>query len=167
MNNTEFNQLLEIQWRRPLTPQEQQSVLAYLSKHPADQERWTEETRLRQLLAELPDAPVASNFTHRVMESVATAPRRSRPVYWIPEWAWLSPRVWGRRAILASGILGLLVLSGHSYQLHTRTQLARSVAEVSRLAALPGIDMLKDYDAIQRLSQVPPVVDEELLAALQ
>ena len=119
------------------------------------------------LLGQLPDVPLASNFTAQVLQAVATAPRQPRTAFLIPWWERLSPTTWARRAILASGLLGLIVLSGHSYQWHTRLQLARSVAEVSRAAALPDIEILRDYDAISRLSQVPPVVDEDLLAALQ
>ena len=167
MNSSEFNQLLEIQWRRRLTAVEQQRVLAHLAEHPAERERWAEEEGLKRLLGQLPDVPLASNFTAQVLQAVAKAPSRPRSAFLIHGWKWLSPTTWARRTILASGIIGLIVLISHSYQLHTRIQLARSVAEVSRVAALPDIEILKDYDAISRLSQVPPVVDEDLLAALQ
>jgi anti-sigma factor RsiW len=166
MNSLEFNRLLEARWRRPLTAEEGRELLTYLAEHPADRERWAEEVQLTRYLDELPNVPVASNFSARVLAAVAREPVRLQRPFAV-DWAWLRPVSWARRAILATGILGLVVLSGRSYQWHTRVELARSVAEVSCVAALPSLELLKDYDAIQRLSQVPPAVDEELLTALQ
>ncbi|MCX6895644.1 MAG: hypothetical protein NTZ16_09145 [Verrucomicrobia bacterium] len=87
------------------------------------------DARLDALLRALPDKPVASNFTARVLQQVGreTAARPARGSF-----TWL--------------------------RLHWLPRLA--------VASLPSPDMLKDFEAIRRLSQTPPA-DRELLALLQ
>jgi hypothetical protein len=47
-----------------------------------------------------------------------------------------------------------------------RAQEAREVASVSRLAGLPSIDWLENFDTINRLNKVK-VADDDLLTVLQ
>jgi hypothetical protein len=60
--------------------------------------------------------------------------------------------------------LGLF--SFREYQVIHRARIARQLAGVSRLAALPSMEWLKDFDTINGISQVK-VADDELLAALE
>jgi hypothetical protein len=57
-------------------------------------------------------------------------------------------------------------LSFHGYQAAQRAHAARELASVSRLASLPPMGWLKDFDTIERLNKVQ-VADDDLLAALQ
>ena len=56
-----------------------------------------------------------------------------------------------------------------SYERHEATQravLARNVATVADVAAVPNPDLMQDFEAVRRLGQTPPA-DEELLARLR
>ena len=66
-------------------------------------------------------------------------------------------------------MLFICVLSVNQYRISAREEVARSVAEVSRVAALPSLDVLMNFDAIKRLPEIPKdrQVDVELLAALK
>ena len=57
-------------------------------------------------------------------------------------------------------------LTFHQHELTARrTALARNVVLVAGSQPMPSVDALKNFDAIQRMSQ--PRADEELLALLQ
>lgn len=118
---------------------------------------------LRALLARLPDAPVASNFTARVMSAVEL--EESRPLRpWHVTWNW---RVLLPRSAVAATVVLLVGLAFHHYELTSqRTALAKNVALVAESLPLPSVDALKNFDVIQRMSQ-PAHADEELLALLQ
>jgi len=116
---------------------------------------------LRELLSRLPDAPVASNFTARVMQAVELEEsRRSRKWNFIFNWRAFLPR-----AAVATVAILFAGLAFHHHELNAqRNALAKNVALVAG-TPMPGVDALKNFDAIQRMSQ--PRADEELLALLQ
>ncbi|MDD5139674.1 MAG: hypothetical protein PHY43_05360 [Verrucomicrobiales bacterium] len=153
------DELRELLWRRKLTEAER-SELRARPEISADLEL---ESRLSETLAKIPDAPVASNFTTRLMQAVELEEsRRSRK--WSFSWNWhtLLPRV----AVTAAVVL-FAGLTFHHYELTSqRTALAKNVALVAGSLPSPGVDALKNFDAIQRMSQ-PAHADEELLALLQ
>ena len=105
-----------------------------------------EPQELRELLSRLPDAPVSSNFTARVMQAVELEERQAA------------------RVAVASVALVMagLVVQQHEVNAH-RTQLAEAVARVTAAQPLPSVDALQNFDAIQRMSQ-PAHADEGLLA---
>ncbi|HEY3760924.1 MAG TPA: hypothetical protein VGN23_04190 [Verrucomicrobiae bacterium] len=116
---------------------------------------------MRQLLARLPDAPVASNFTARVMQAINLEEARSRRNGWHFNWRTFLPRA--TAAMLALSITGLTV---QHYRLDAhRSTMAKNVALVAA-APMPSVETLKDFDAIQRMSK-PTRADDELLALLQ
>jgi len=126
---------------------------------PADSEL---EARLTRSLARLPDVPVPTNFTSRLMQTIELeesrrSPRRS--FGW--NWHVLLPRV----AVMAA----LVFVVGFTLRQHElaarRTALARNVAMVAGSQPLPSLEALKNFDVIQRMSQ--PRADEELLALMQ
>jgi anti-sigma factor RsiW len=164
-NDPLYNQLRELSWRRKLTGDEEAALRSWLTAHPEAQEEWEVEAVLNEGLSRLPDAPVASNFTARVLQAVeldqAAEARRPRRKWQI--WIRLG---WLPRVAVAAIVLGAGLLSFHQVQLtHNRARI-EAVAAVADVSSLPSPDVLKDFDAIQRLSQAPPA-DEELLAALQ
>jgi hypothetical protein len=63
--------------------------------------------------------------------------------------------------VVAAGLL-----SYHHLQETRREEVARSLTTLSRIPAVPGPDVLKDFDAIAALGSTPPA-DEELLKVMQ
>ena len=121
-----------------------------------------EPLELRKLLSQLPDAPVPSNFTARVLQAVELEESRPARKWNFNWWNW---RVLPRIAATAAAVL-FAGLAFHHHEVYTqRSALARNVAFVTAAQPLPSVDALKNFDAIQRMSQ--PRADEELLALLQ
>jgi anti-sigma factor RsiW len=161
-----YEQLREISWRRPLTPAEESRLAKWLAAHPEAQAEWDTDAALNETLAALPNAPVASNFTARVVQAAQREAfgAQSRPLRspWPANW-WLRfvPRI-----ALAAVVLGAVLASYNHTQSARRAEWARSLATVSQVASLPSPEVLKDFDAIAALSSTPPA-DEELLKVMQ
>ena len=160
------DEVLKAGLRRKLTLTEESQLQAYFAAHPEERSAWEEEVALNQLLRQLPDAPVSTNFTAQVLslvENERNRPASARPAAW---WPWASPLPWARGTALASVALVIGLFSYHQYQLSYREEVVRSAATLSTFASLP-MDLLENFEAIERLSQVPQKVYVELLAALQ
>jgi hypothetical protein len=119
-----------------------------------------EPQEVRKLLSRLPDAPMSSNFTARVMRAVELEElRAARSRGWRWNWHSLLPRA----AVVAVAV----VVTGLTVQYYVisahREQIARSVAFVANAQPLPSVDALQNFDAIQRMGQ-PAHADEGLLA---
>ncbi len=150
MQNEPANQP-ETLWRRSTT-----KVGLGEAATPAEVEL---ELRLTDVLSRLKDAPVPSNFTARVLAEIdreqqltpARPPRR---------WRWnFLPRLVGAGAVL----LLAASLMEHHQQISHRQQLAQTLASVAGVHAVPSVDALKNFEAIQAMGQPAPA-DEELLA---
>jgi anti-sigma factor RsiW len=154
--------LRETAWRRPLTAAETTELRHRLANAPGATEDLQLEARLSRALAGLPDAPVPSNFTARVLQTLerAPAPPPRAPFGWLPLHGWL-PRLG-----FACLVLGVSALGVHRYELVARQRMADSVAAISPLGVLPAPEALADFDAIRRLGSEPPA-DVELLSLLQ
>jgi negative regulator of sigma E activity len=121
------------------------------------------QNELRELLSRLPDTPVASNFTARVLaaidhEEAQAAQLRS----WTLNWRRLWPRVAMVAAILIVAAVGLQRYETDSQ----RIALAKNVALLAAAQPPPSVDVLVNLDTIQRMSR-PAHADGELLAVLQ
>jgi negative regulator of sigma E activity len=110
----------------------------------------------------LPDASVPSNFTARVLQAVELEEaRRSR------KWTFN----WNLRALLPRVAVAAITIcfAGFVVRQHEingqRAAFAKNVALVATAQPLPSVEALKNFDAIQRMSQ--PRADEELLALMQ
>jgi anti-sigma factor RsiW len=167
MNQSDYNQLRESAWKRKLTAQQEAEIKEYLANYPEAHPDWEEERLLTQFLAQLPDTPLASNFTAQVLQAVKRQQPESSPAAVFRGWRWLGSLGWGYRSAMAAVVLGAGVLSYQQYLTLTREELTTSVATVSRVAALPSVTGLRDFDAIQHLDNFAAVVDTKLLAALQ
>jgi len=78
MNQDPVDQKLrELNWRRELTAAERAELRTWLAAHPEAQADWQTEAALSKFLARLPDAPVPSNFTARVLQAVERETRTS------------------------------------------------------------------------------------------
>ncbi len=120
------------------------------------------QNELRELLARLPDAPVPSNFTARLMSAVELEESRASR-RWNFRWNW---HVFLPRLAVTTTVVLFAGLTFHHYELNSRrAALARNVALVAGSQPLPSMDALKNFDAIQRMSQ--PRADDELLALMQ
>jgi hypothetical protein len=146
----------ELIWRRKLTEAERAELQTKPDNH-ADLEF---ESRLTEELDRLPDKPVPSNFTARVLQAIEREEMRPRPTVWHWGWRVLVPR-------LAAGVavIGIAGLTYQHYEFNQRARLARNVALLAATQPLPSVEALKNFNAIQRMSQ--PRADEELLALLQ
>jgi len=117
------------------------------------------EGQLRRLLSRLPDAPVASNFTARVMQAIELEEMRRSRWYFL-NWSW---RVFAPRAMGPALVFGLAVIMFHQHEISAqRRELANNVAIVAT-QPMPSLDALKNFDAIQRMSQTAHP-DNDLLA---
>lgn len=164
-NDPIYNHLRELSWRRKLTDAEAADMRAWLATHSEAQADWETEARLNAALGQLPDVPVPSNFTARVLQAAqqdVMAELRGREGNW---WSWLRQR-WLPRTAFAAIVVGAGLVSYHQVQGVYRKKLAESVAVVSAVPSLPSPEILKDFDAI-RVLEPKTVPDEQLLAVLQ
>jgi negative regulator of sigma E activity len=129
-------------WRRRLSDTER----AELRTRPEQ----AEEARLTEALAKLPEAPVASNFTARVMDAIEReeqAAARARH-HW--SWRFLFPRVAVSAAVLL--FAGISIQRYESNTAHQK-EMVRAVKIVAQNKAMPSADALENMEVIQRISQ--------------
>lgn len=145
----------ELLWRRKLSGAERAELRG--------QPELELEARLTEALTQLPNAPVPSNFTARVLAAVELEEARSaRSKGWRWNWHSLLPRFAVATAVL---LFTGLVFQQHELARH-RAELARSLSLVASARTLPSVDALENLEVIQRMSQ-PVQADTQLLAALQ
>jgi anti-sigma factor RsiW len=153
-----YEKLSELSWRRKLTAAEERELREWLANHPEGQESLEVESRLTQGLGKLPDVPLASNFTARVLQAVereamAEARERQRWSLWrrLPRWL---PRVASAAVVVTAGVFV------YHYNVEARhVALAQSVASMP----LPSPEILTNFNAI-RVMSATPAPDEQLLA---
>ena len=170
MSDSLYRELLEASWRRKLTPEEETRLQHYLAAHPEAQAEWEDEMALSFHLRQLPDAPLSSNFTARVLEAVELEQRRQERA--LPISRLVCCRDWMKRylaQVAATALLFVLLAAGfQQYRTYTRKQVAESVGQFySVTTVFPRPEVFEDFEVIHQLGQVQPVSDEELLAALQ
>jgi hypothetical protein len=156
------SKLRESSWRRKLTEAEQAELRAHLAANPADRADWEMESALNAAFTRMPDVPVPSNFTARVLQAVER--EEVRPHGWSWRWNWhaLVPR-----AAFAAAVIAFSGLVFHHHEIYSqRAALARNVAFVTRGQPMPSREALENFDTIRRMSQ-PQRADEELLALMQ
>ena len=163
MNQSEFDNLLQTARERDLTDGELARLERWLAANPAE---WAEWEVLDHLLATLPDTPVATNFTARVLDEVRCA-EAAQPAIGQAWWRRLLVPQFRPIQIAAAAML-VMVIGGIGYQSHlnqSRAEMAASVASIASIAEFtPGF--LADFEAIEAIAQADPI-DEELWAALK
>jgi hypothetical protein len=148
MQNEPSN-LPESLWRRKTSPASAEGAGA-----SADQDL---ELFLTKTLSQLKDVPVSSNFTARLMDEINREEMRQAAP---PRWRW---NLWPRLATAFGALLLTGILVQHHETVAHRVQLAQTLAMVADMHSLPSVDALKNFDAIEVMSQ-PAHADEELLA---
>ncbi len=162
-NDPIYQRLRDLSWQRKLSGAEEAELRAWLAAHPEAQADWEAEAALTAALDRLPDAPLSSNFTARVV--VAACRETAARPQGFGGWPWLRvpwlPRTAFATIVVAAGLVSyVLVQDAH------RKKLAESVAVVANVSSLPSPEILRDFDAI-RASNPSPLPDEQLLAALK
>lgn len=149
-----YQRLREISWRRALTETEQAELRAWLAAHPEQQSDTEADSALSQALAKLPDAPMPSNFTARVLQAIereaATAARTAGRTS-APWWRILIPRI-----AVATVVVGISAMAYRHNQAVKREELADAAKDlVAVAAAAPSADLtvLEDFEAIRSMSQ--------------
>src|SRR4051812_9597255 len=125
-NDPLYTRFRELGWRK-LTPAEDAELRAWLAAHPEALADWETESTLTDALGRLPDAPVPSNFTARVMQSIdreATAAARPRTGGW-HRLANLLPRAAMAAVVLCAGLLTFHQYQSYQHQVVQREELAR------------------------------------------
>jgi hypothetical protein len=165
MRDTEYQKLKEAGWRRPLTAAERARMRELLAAHPEWQESWEQEAALSGLLRRLPSAAVSTNFTARVVQAAQRLPAKPAWRRRLEMFPWL-PASWVPRVALAAAMVCCALFTCHEYEALRRARVAREVADASRLAGLPSIEWLKNFDTIDRMNKVK-VADDDLLTVLE
>jgi len=158
-----YSRLRETSWRRELTDAEQAELRAFLASHPEALADWEAESGLNAGLKRLPEAPVSSNFTARVLQAVeleSAAAQRGRPRLLTKTWWWrvFLPRTAVAMVVVLAGWFGY-----DRYKIEQRQKIANGLAVVATVQKPPRTEVLQDFEAIRGLSS-RPVADEELLA---
>jgi anti-sigma factor RsiW len=164
-NDPIYDHLRELSWRRKLTAAEEAELRAWLAARPEAQPDWDTEASLNAALGRLPDVPVPSNFTARVLQAVereaAVELRQGEP-----KWQFWRRLRWLPKVAFATIVLAAGLVSYHQLQAARFAEYAHSVAAVSDVSSLPSPEILKDFDAI-RVSNPTTLPDEQLLAVLK
>lgn len=162
MNESDFNDLKSR--GRKLTAAEQAELSAWLAGYADRQADWDAESRLSEILKRLPDVPVPSNFTARVLQAVereATAagkPQRSGAKWFF--------RLLVPRMAVAAVIFGVALLTYQEHEAAKREQLVQGVQVVAGVSSLPSPEILQDFDTIRQMSSTPGA-DPELIALMK
>lgn len=151
----EFNNQRESLWRGKLSEAERNELQA--------QPELELEARLTAALAKIPDAPVPSNFTARLLDTIEFEEKQAtRSRGWNWNWRLLWPRV-----AVAAAVLIFAGVSIQRYEVNSqRVALAKNMVLVAAAQPPPSVETLQNLDAIQRMS-LSGHADNDLLAALQ
>ena len=168
MNPPELVRLMELARRRVLTEREQTQLNTLLAAYP---EAWPErqdEQALARLLRRLPGAPLASNFSARVMRAIELEDAQSARTARQPVGRF---RGWFARLSWSTVAVALSLTGWVQYRAWQRAEYARSVTTISEVAALPSVEVLRDFDVVQSFTRAPSATETEadlkLLALLQ
>jgi anti-sigma factor RsiW len=163
MNDPLNHPMRETGWRRKLTANEEAELRAWLAAHPDARADWEAEEKLTETLRALPEVPVATNFTARVLQAIQAETAGARP----PEtsWRWLW-RSFLPKAGVAAAIVSISLFTFTAAKRGSLAEKVQSVAAVSEVTSLPDPEVLQDFEVIRQLSATPRP-DMELLVLLQ
>ncbi|MGV3755086.1 MAG: anti-sigma factor family protein [Verrucomicrobiota bacterium] len=162
MNEHEQNELWEKSLRSRLTPNEQAQLESWLAARPDLRAQWEEELALCQVIRQLPDAPVSSNFTALVMQAVAQEERAAQRAEAPAADGFM---VWLRKHFAqltaSTAVVALAAVLAVQQQQPTQTvtapdanqAMAEQIKEMAKVGSVPSVDLLMDYEPIRRMSQ--------------
>ncbi len=168
MNDVRNEELVRLSFRRELTPEEESRLEAFFAANPQARAQWEEDHALGRAVQSLPDVPVSSNFTARVLTALdleEARERRERPTKsrlraFFPRLGW---------AAVATLVITFFV---HNRNEVKREQVVKVLWEAAHVSSeLKGISepdaVLQDFEVINRLVSTSAPSDDELLIALQ
>lgn len=165
-DNQRYNELREQQWRRPLTPAEEAELRSHARAAGNSPPDWESDAALTRLLSALPDVPVSSNFTALAVQAAVRNSRSDRRRQGLVQRLWEQRwRILPRTAFAAVLLSAGLIVYTHT-QNEQRKLLIEGISTVAQVAAIPGPELLQDYEAIRALNPTP-AADDELLRLLQ
>ncbi len=179
MKNAIRKQALETLWRRELTVDERARLERQLAGDEDQRLFFEEEEALSRLLTGVPDAPLSSNFTARVVAAVRLEAARSAHLGRdlgmagsLRRWGGYFRHSWASRTAAAGLVLAIGLSAFYGVKSYQRQQLIQTLATVTKVKAMPEIEVLQDFDAIRHLGRVQVSkstmeMDAALLAALQ
>jgi hypothetical protein len=176
--------------RRRLPADEAARWRRQLSERPTEARRLEEELALNrvldQVLSSSPRTPVSSNFTARVLADIRACPDqesvfsryRTRCVAWAgARFAFLArvlsgslARIWSHSIPIAVAVVCVAIPLNWGWQrvqVHRHGAMARTAAELSVAAAMPGVAVLQDFEAVQLLETRSAPDDAALIQALR
>lgn len=119
------------------------------------------EAQLTDALAKISNIAVPSNFTARVLAAIELEEAQVARTHG-GHWNWRA--LWPRLAVA----MAVLIFAGVSVQRYEagaqRAALAKTIAIVASTPAVPSVEALNNFDAIQRMSQR---ADDQLIALMQ
>jgi hypothetical protein len=164
MNNDPiYQRLRETGWRRKLTEAEAAKLRAWLAAHPEAAAEHEAESALNRALGHLPDAPMPSNFTTRILQAIEREEQQTAPRPHDRSWLW---RVLVPRTVAAMLVLGVGALATLQYRMKQRANIGDSLVTIATVPTMPSPQALEDFDVIQKLD-AGSAADRELLALLQ
>ena len=165
---SEYEDLLSIRWIRELNDREQDRLERLLSADPKWKDQWQEDMAILAAVLRLPDVPVASNFTSRVVAALPCAPDESSPALLLPpKRIWFRRLTWAPKWCLGFGFATLLALAVFygEYRRAKSMQLVESLTVVTESKTAPTMEESQHFEFIQELAPVPLEVDWELILA--
>src|SRR5207245_8292862 len=117
----------EISWQRTLTETEQTRLREYLEAHPDAGKAWLLESGLTRALEELPNVPISSNFTARVLQAVElekATQARSREKNRRFGWPMFK---WAPQTAAAALLLGIGTFSYYNLPAHPRDTMVQNL----------------------------------------
>jgi anti-sigma factor RsiW len=168
MKTHEKQELLAQALRKNLSAAEKVRWEECLREDPGLRENFAEESALQNALESLPDAPLSSNFTARVLGAALREAREQAP-WWKLKWTWirLAPGV-AVALLLAAGLVGYRNHVVKNAEMVAKVRSFSEVAAAMAASETPPEEVFQNFEAIQRLSfPVDGDLDLELLVALQ
>lgn len=162
-NDPVYQRLREIGWRRELTAAEQEDLRAWLAAHPEAAADQALESALNEAMVQLPAAPMASNFTARVLQAIAHEERQAVPRPRGSNWVW---RILAPRAAAAVVLLGLGAFATQLYRAKQWNVIGDSLVTIATVPTMPSPQALEDFEVIQKMDS-DSAADRELIALLQ
>lgn len=152
--------------RRRISPEEAARLRRELATRPAELRRLEAELVLNAAMEGAPAPKASSNFTHRVWEEIDRDPKRES--FFGRLFAnFKLPRFSVAKLAFAGTAAVALVFGWHRLEVRHNVVLARNAAEISEAASVPGVAMLRDFEAIQLLDTKSTPDDVDLIEALR
>jgi anti-sigma factor RsiW len=168
--------------QRRLTAEEAAQWRRLLSERPSEARRLEEELALNQLLDSRSRPVVSSNFTARVLSGIQESPEQESGIsrWWaqgvarvwsvVRFFSGTVGRIWAHSIPIAVAVVCVAIPLNWGWQrvqVHRNGTMARTAAELSVAAAMPGVAVLQDFEAVQLLETRSAPDDVTLMQALR